>query len=149
MNLKTVVKKVVEEQDRSKSFMVFGMKEEKNEDLHEKVETMLLELNQKPRISVCRVGVDSCEEKSRPVKVTVDNSPVVTAILNRAKQLKNSDQYASVFLSPDRTPKQREERKHLVVELKRRVIAEPDKRHLIRRGAVVTLSVGESDGQQT
>ena len=62
------------------------MKEEKNENLNDKIESMLLELNQKPRIAVCRVGSlgsgvkDSGEVKSRPVKVTVESSLIATDI---------------------------------------------------------------------
>ena len=72
-----MVKRVVEEQDRSKSFMVFGLKEEKGEKLNERVGKLLLELDQKPQIEVCRIGSrsrDTKEERVRPVKVTVKNS---------------------------------------------------------------------------
>ena len=54
--LKTVVKSVVEEEDRSRSFMLFGLKEEAEEDVSGKVGDVLLQLNLKPKVDVSRIG---------------------------------------------------------------------------------------------
>ena len=51
-NLKTMVKSVVEEKDRSRSFMLFGLQEETEEDVSEKVCDVLLQLNLKPKVDV-------------------------------------------------------------------------------------------------
>ena len=119
--------------------MIFGMTEDKGEKLHEKVGDLLLELNLKPQIEVCRIGVSSNEKKARPVKVTVGSAATAMEVLNRAKQLKNSNQFARVFISPDRSPTQRAERKKLVLELKRKATDEPDKHHFIRGGVIVSV----------
>ena len=48
--LKTVVKSVVEEEDRSRSFMLYGLKEETEEDISGKVCDVLFQLNLKPKL---------------------------------------------------------------------------------------------------
>ena len=55
-DLKTVVKSVVEEEDRSRSFMLFGLKEDTGEDVSGKVGDLLLQLNLKPEVDVSRIG---------------------------------------------------------------------------------------------
>ena len=103
--LKTVVKSVVEEEDRSRSFMLFGLKEETGEDVSGKVCDVLLQLNLKPKVDVCRIGSRSgfqstasatskdSANKPRPVKVTVASSAIVKEVLSRAKYLKNCSGY--------------------------------------------------------
>ena len=54
-DLKTVVKSVVEEEDRSRSFMLFGLKEDTGEDVSGKVGDVLLQLNLKPKVDVSRI----------------------------------------------------------------------------------------------
>ena len=103
-DLKTVVKSVVEEEDRSRSFMLFGRKEEKEEDVSGKVCDVLLQLNLKPKVDVSRVGSgvpsssqDSANKKPRSVKVTVASSAIVKDVLSRAKHLKNLLWFPEVF----------------------------------------------------
>ena len=50
--LKTVVKDVVAEEDRSRNLMIFGLAEDKEEQLHDKVGNVLLEIGEKPTIEV-------------------------------------------------------------------------------------------------
>ena len=102
-DLKTVVKSVVEEEDRSRSFMLFGLKEEKEEDVSGKVCDVLLQLNLKPKVDVSRVGSgvpsssqDSANKKPRLVKVTVASSAIVKEVLSRAKYLKDCSGFGRV-----------------------------------------------------
>ena len=44
------MKSVVEEEDRSRSFMLYGLKEETEEDISGKVCDVLLQLNLKPKV---------------------------------------------------------------------------------------------------
>ena len=69
--------------------------------------------------SITRLGKESAN-KSRPIKLTVKDDTVKQEILKRAKDLKKCEKFQRVFLSPDRTPKQREENKKLVEEWKER-----------------------------
>ena len=142
--LKTVVKSVVEEEDRSRSFMLFGLKEETEEDISGKVCDVLFQLNLKPKVDVCRIGsgVQSTSKdsanKPRPVKVTVASSAIVKEVLSRAKHLKNCSGFGGVYLSPDRSVEQRAEHRKLVLELKQRLVDQPGKRHFIRGNTVVS-----------
>ena len=142
--LKTVVKSVVEEEDRSRSFMLFGLKEETEEDITGKVCDVLFQLNLKPKVDVCRIGsgVQSTSKdsanKPRPVKVTVASTAIVKEVLSRAKYLKNCSGFGGVYLSPDRSVEQRAEHRKLVLELKQRLVDQPGKRHFIRGNTVVS-----------
>ena len=55
--LRTVVKQVVAEEDRSRNLMVFGLDEEEDEQLHEKVTAIFEELGEKPRHEAVRLGL--------------------------------------------------------------------------------------------
>ena len=143
--LKTVVKSFVEEEDRSRSFMLFGLQEETEEDVSGKVCDVLHQLNLKPKVDVSRIGSsvqstsqDSANRKPRPVKVTVTSSAIVKKVLSRAKYLKNCSGFRSVFISPDRSVEQRAEHRKLVSELKQRLVDQPGKRHFIRGNVVVS-----------
>lgn len=69
--------------------------------------------------SFTRLGKESAY-KSRPIKLVVKDETVKQEILKRAKDLKKCERFQRVYLSPDRTPKQREENKKLVEEWKER-----------------------------
>ena len=64
----------------------------------------------------------------------------VSQILAAKASLKDSESFNRVFISPDLTTEQREERGRLVVELKERREREKDKRFSIRKGTVVELT---------
>ncbi|KAL5263214.1 hypothetical protein ACHWQZ_G008559 [Mnemiopsis leidyi] len=135
--LKSVVRTVVEEGDRSRSVMVFGLEEKKDEKLRDMVSELLLELNEKPKMEVTRIG--SSTSKTRPVKVTIGSSVIAREILRKSKQLKNTAKFKTVYISPDRTIEQREEHKTLDLELKRRQADEPNKRHYIKENCVCSV----------
>lgn len=137
-NIVSVVKKVVEEEDRSRNIMVFGLVEGESEDLAKKVGDVMEKIGEKPRIEVCRVG-KAKDGKPRPVKITLSSSLNVSQILSKSRRLGETAQYKTVFLSPDRSYEQRAEHRTLVVDLKRRKTAEPNKRHFIRNGTVNTV----------
>ena len=56
----------------------------------------------------------------RPVKSLFSNSSTANVILTRAKNLKQSDQYSTVYISPDRSPEERVTHKQLVLHLKKK-----------------------------
>ena len=52
------VKKVNDKEDRSKNVVIYGMQEASGEDISERVEELLTEIDEKPRIQdCCRIGV--------------------------------------------------------------------------------------------
>ena len=137
-NISSVVKRVVEEEDRGRNIMLFGLKEENNEVLEEKVNAVMEIIGEKPKMEACRIG-KSTSQKPRPIKVTLSSSLFVTQILSKARRLKENTTYSSVFLSPDRSHDQRAEYRVLIADLKQRRLDEPNKRHFIRDGVIRSL----------
>ena len=137
-SLKSVVQQVVEDTDRSRSIMMFGLSEAEDDNLCERVGSVFEAIGEKPRFEACRLGKQKSgdQDKVRPVKVTLSSSTTVYQILKNAKNLKTSDSFKSVFISPDRSPDQRAKHKELVKHLKTLSNSEKHKRHYIRDGAV-------------
>ena len=92
--LKNVIKDVVAEGDRSRNLMLFGLKEEKGELLCDKVDQVLLELGEKPKIEASRIGSNKPKDKKqvadRPVKVTLTSSTIVQQSLTKAADFDQS-----------------------------------------------------------
>ena len=126
----------VDEEDRCKSLMIFGLPEKSNEDLNSSVNTLFNALGEKPRIDACRLGKKRTDSKFRPVKVTATNSTVVAHILSKAKLLRKKSAYDKVYISPDRSPEQRLKQKQLVIELKQLAVSNPGQRHFISGGKI-------------
>ena len=140
--LNSFVKKVVEEEDRSRSLMVFGLPEEADEQLCEKVSSIFQEIGEKTRVEANRLGKEnrSSQGKVRPVKVTLSSSATVYQILAKARSLRHSDKHKSVFISPDRSPEQRLKHRELVQELKTKSKNEPNKKHFIKSGTICSAA---------
>lgn len=139
LKLKQVVKSVVEEDDRSKNFMIFGLEENDGEDPESAVSVVLSELEEKPLTKSERVGrrnKDGVRVRSRPLKVTVSSPLIVSRILSKAKQLRQSESLKNVYISRDRSKEEQNERRKLVSELKERKRLKPDINHYIKNGAV-------------
>jgi len=127
----------VQAEDRSRSFMVFNLAEEESEQINSKVEEILLELEEKPKVEACRLGKRDPENtKVRPVKVTLSTSVAVGQILAKARTLRSSPKHSSVYISQDRTPAEREQHKLLVAELKKMRDSDKSKRYYIKGGVV-------------
>ena len=134
--LTSVVKSVVEEEDRSRNFLVFGLQEEEEEGLETRISEVLGEVGLKPKLEAQRIGKKKPDSVIRPVKVCVSSSLIVHQILVNARNLRNSDKFKTVYLSPDRSPKQREVRKELVTTMRAQALAEPHKKFYIKEGQI-------------
>ena len=140
--LTSVVQDVVSEEDRSRNIIMFGLKEAPNEKIDETVSKVLLELGEKPTFEASRIGAKSSKDAKkpiRPVKVTLASSTIVKQILGRARALRHSELFKEVFISPDRSVEQRQQQKQLVLELKKKVDEEPNKRHYIKGGLLYSV----------
>ena len=148
VELQQVVKAVVAEEDRSHKLILFGLLEQSSENLERTVGAVLLEIGEKPRIVAERIGRPSDNRVTRssakdhrgarPVLVTLQNGYTAGKILSRAKELKNSDRFQNVYISPDRTADQRNHQRKLVLELKERMKNDETRRHYITGGRVVS-----------
>ena len=118
--LKNVVKSAVQEGDRSKQLMVFGLPEEENENLASSVEEVFRQLGVKPVTECCRIGKTGSKEHPRPVKVILSSASTAKNIIIQARKLRHSEKFKSVFVRPDRSLEERATHKQLFEELKRR-----------------------------
>ena len=138
--LKTVVRSAISEDDRSRNLIIYGLKEEIDEQLSEKVSSLFEKLGGiKPRVDACRIGKKKDGKVIRPVKALFSNSSTANVILTRAKNLKQSDQYSNVYISPDRSPEERAAHKQLVQQLKKKRDSERESHHFIRDGKICSV----------
>ena len=143
--LTTVVKAIVAEEDRSRNFLIFGLPGEKEEEkLDAQVNEILETVGMKPKVESQRIGRKKTDGSTRPVKVIASNSLVVDQILSNARNLRYSDKFKTVFLSHDRSVEQRKVRKDLVQVMKKRALAEPNKKFYIKDGKIRCADGGDS-----
>ncbi len=134
--LKQVVKTTVQEEDRCKNVMVFGLAEEENENLADRVGEVFEELGIKPAVELCRVGQIGKKKSTRPVKAIFSSTSTANQILSQARRLRHPDEFKSSFIRPDRSLEERASQRLLVKELIRRKDEEPEKRHFIKGSKV-------------
>jgi hypothetical protein len=143
--VKQAVKVAVQEEDRTRSLMMFGVKEEENE---EEIEQTVLEImatvDEKPRLAeCCRLG-GKVEGKVRPIKVTLYSADTVQRVLRKGGRLMKSENHREVFLAADRSEEERTARRELVVLLKEKRAAEPKKLHFIRNNEIISRDLKET-----
>ena len=74
--------------------------------------------------------------RTRPNIFRVASGRLREVILQHKAELRNRDDCSHIYISPDRSPKEREERRRLVAELKERRAADPGKTFFIKAGKV-------------
>ena len=134
--LKRVVKSVVQEEDRSRNVVIFGLPEKKDENVEERVQEVFQEIGLKPILQASRVGKISKESSKRPVKVSLSSSSVVHDVLRQVKKLRHSATFSKVYVRPDRSEEERSRDRLLVQELVRKRETEPGRLHFIRSGTI-------------
>ena len=148
-NLQSVAKKIVEEEDRSKNVMVFGLPESSAVPLVDVSTQIFQELGEKPKVvSACRLG-SAKPGIIRPVKITLRSHSDCTQILWKSRNLRIVDKYKNVFLAPDRNRDERGKHKELVNKLKEKRLQEPHKRHYIRSGNICSVDNDTCDTEST
>ncbi len=88
--LKKVVKNVVQEEDRSRNFMIFGLPEDAEEQFVSKVCGVLEVIGQKSKIEAFKMGSKMNNKGTRPFKVTLSSSTTVDQILANVRNLRNT-----------------------------------------------------------
>jgi hypothetical protein len=84
--LKTVVKLVVREEDRTKNTIIFDLEENDNEDIVASVNEVFMEISLKPNVKASRIGKAGSK---RPVKMIFSSFGSALQALLPDKQLKN------------------------------------------------------------
>ena len=133
--LKKAVQEAVHEDDRAKNVVVFGLSEEKSEDLDGKIVELFEEIEEKPSFEAARIGMVSTD-KNRPVKVSLRNCETVHRLLAKAKKLKAIAAYRNVYISPDRSPEEREKHRELVAKMKQKASEDPEKHYFLLKGEI-------------
>eukprot|EP00116_Pleurobrachia_bachei_P011966 sb/3472228/ len=87
--------------------------------------------------SMKRVGqkLDS-SSKPRPLVISLENRESLLALLRKAKLLKQSENFSSVFFSPDLIPVQQKERKRVVETVKKLRLDDPNGKYFIQNGII-------------
>ena len=129
--VKEAVKSVVQEEDRNRNIMIFGIKEQEEDEVQTVVSDVFEAIGEKPRVTECsRIG----RAKSgvvRPIKVTLGSADTVQRILWKSGLLKKSTNMKTVFLAADRTREEKASRKELVNALKQKRQGDPDNRYYL------------------
>lgn len=138
--LQAAVRKVEDKKERSHNVVIYGLDEHQNEQLQSRVETILVEIGEKPVVKdCCRVGRNR-ENAIRPVKFSLSSQAHVAQVLKNARKLRTLDGYSSVYICPDRCLEERKAYKKLVEEVKKKRDTETDKVHYILRDKIVSYS---------
>ena len=141
-SIKTVVEEaiIVNQRDRSRNIIVFGLDEKEEEDTSEEVYKILasMDLSFKPKvIQATRFGTKKVGQ-NRPIRVIFrDRSIIALMVLKSSNKLSSTDSYGSVFCARDLTYEERKERKSLVQKLRIKIDNKPERYWSIQNGNVV------------
>lgn len=153
--LKQVVKSAITDDNRLKNIMIFGVDEEKtfNDEPVDDAECVtdifdFIKQGDKLKNSVdkiIRVGEKKEAGSPRPLKVCMRNVETAQLAIKHGKLLRQfpvnenegySVDFRRVFISPDRTPEERDARRTLVKEMKDKIKDNPSIRYVIKGGKV-------------
>jgi len=165
-SMKKVVQSVVQDDVRSKNFIIYGAPEanggctrtgydvakEVLEEIWDYAEDYA-EAEDRPSslpstdigrpviVTGVRIGNKkpiNDDEKPRPCKVTLASPEAVRLVLARARYLKKSScaAFHSWYITPDRNSEERAAHKKLVIKMKNMITTEPQKYHYIRDGKI-------------
>ena len=138
--VRKVVEQIKDSDDRSRNLMIYGLVEEDEEKLEEKVGLVFSSINEKPFFSAPRRIGQKKEGTVRPVKISFTSSIVVGNIIKKSSQLKTVDGFDPIFIARDRSKEERQQRRFLVEELKRKRGEDSSQKYGIRNGKVVCLA---------
>ena len=119
----TAVKEMKERQQRKKSIIIHNIPMSKSADMNVRIshdkkcfEKLCVKgLGFKKTVNTRRITrLGKKEDKSRPMKVTFDDSNVVNEIFKATPNLEGKDLFKDISIASDRTPLERQERKKLM-----------------------------------
>ena len=138
--LKRATTPVEPESDRSKNLMIFGLPEADSEDdaaTQRRVTKVFSHLECSPVMkSTTRVG-KKMETRPRPIKVTFEQREDLIILLKKAKFLRQTESFRTVYLSPDLTREEREDSTRLYQTLKQLRKDNPGRKYWVRGGSIM------------
>ena len=143
MEMKKAVKSAINESDREFNVIMFNVEEQNDDDTSENYDDdTALEIKDSAGVSTVegeftteRIGTLD-KNKNRPLKVNFDFKSTAFDLLAKSKNLKDDEQYGSVFIVPDRSREERIEHRKLVEQLKLIRTQNPNKRCYIWNKAI-------------
>ena len=129
-NIEPVMKKVVQDEERSKNVILFGVKETGEEQVESTVTQLFSIIGEKPQVIECvRLGKQTDDGPPRPIKVSLRSSETALQLQFSGRRLKDDHATKRVFISPDRSWEEREVRKRLMKEVKEKMRSDPNNYH--------------------
>ena len=125
---KVKTKSVKEENQRSRNVMLFGLKETDGEELTNKVDKIFENLGFEMKHESKRVGKKN-SRKPRPVMVSLIDSESAKQIISKSRESKVDEK---VTIVPDRSPRERAQRKRLNKETQQKKVKDPNKKHSVK-----------------
>lgn len=131
-NLSSSLMEEIEDRNRRKrNVIISGIPEQGNGDADERKKADMKNVEElMQQLSLCeykntiirtnRIGKPGKDAGNRLLIVTFRDQDVQQDVIRKAKQLRNMAAYRKTFINPDLTPTQRNERKNLNQELRRR-----------------------------
>ena len=128
---------------RDKNVMLFGVSEREDEETEILVENILNVTGEKQHFVECvRVGKKGLGVKPRPIKVQMRNYVAASQAIDSGQKLRGTSGSQRVYISPDRSPIQRAERRRLVSIMRERRKTDPSQYHFIHRGDLFSARNG-------
>ncbi len=138
--IQAAVRKATDKNERVKNVIIYGLQEVNGENLGQRVEEVLTEIEEKPRVQdCCRIGstkTDHC----RPIKFTLSSPEQVNQVLRKSKLLRAKEGFKSVYICPDRSNEERKAFKTLLEQLKQKRLVEPGKVHFIKNNKITSVT---------
>ena len=162
---KKEMNEVKKREDNKNALIMYGIPEQHKEDKSEQMKsdyhtmkhlyTHRVPLNSKDLLSISRVGPHK-ENQIRPIRITFVDMQKRSEILRNNKNLKiydeelecnldfcdDEDKHKHIYITTDKTKKERDDERKLREELKKRKTTEPDL--IIRNGAIVKKIVNHA-----
>ena len=139
------VKSAINESDREFNVIMFNVEEQDDDDPSENYDAdTAMDIMESAGLNAVegeftteRIGALE-KERNRPLKVKFDFKSTAFDLLAKSKNLKDDEQYGSVFIVPDRSREERVEHRKLVEQLKLMRTQNPDDRCYIWNKAIHT-----------
>ena len=126
----------VQQPGREKNLIVFGLPETTDRVDTTTLNKLFEELQEKPKVTTTKRIGERNEKRPRPLLVSLEKRATLLALLKKARNLKDSEQFLDVYLSPDLTPSELKEQKALRSTLKRLRLEDPDGCYFIRNNVI-------------
>ena len=128
-----------EQKKRSKNLVLLGTKPD-SENLEASDNRLVSEIAESLKVNVkfeCqRIGKQNTEGKQL-LRIKCETEKMKWDLLKKAKCLKENEQFKYVFIQPDLTKTEQENRKKMVAELKEKRLLKPSTKHKIKGNQIV------------